>query len=79
MGKIYGIYSDDPNSTGELLAFGGSPDECRDALILACGEGSDDNCWCVEVTPALAAAEAGSAWRWLPGSANKIACTPDEL
>ncbi len=76
---MFGIYSNDPNGTGAMLAFGPSETACRESLRIAIGDGdADDNCTCVEVTDALADSD-GRSWAWLPGSDKTLACTRLEV
>ena len=73
MSKKFGIYSNDMATSGAMLAFGDSPDDCRMQVIQACGDDAADDCEIVEVTDALADTDGGS-WAWLPGSNETIAC-----
>ena len=78
MSKTFGIYSQDQNGTGAMLAFGESPADCRQKLIECIGDdNADDNCRTVQVTQALAESS-GERWVWLPGTGTAIACTVDE-
>lgn len=78
MSKTFGIYSQDQQGTGAMLAFGTSEADCRQKLIECIGaDNADDNCRTVQVTQALAESS-GERWCWMPGTGDAIACTVAE-
>tara|TARA_R110000868_G_scaffold16967_1_gene75211 strand:+ start:48 stop:296 length:249 start_codon:yes stop_codon:yes gene_type:complete len=74
-----GVYSDDHNTTGQMLAFGATDEECLSKLWEIGGDydpSADDSLRYCDVTAALVEAS-GEYWRFLPGT--NVAATRDEV